>query len=94
VEESPVEMLFREPKHPYTLGLLASIPRLAGRNGGARSRRLAEIPGMVPSLRERPQGCLFAPRCTYATDRCRMESPPLEEKAPGHWAACWESARL
>jgi oligopeptide/dipeptide ABC transporter ATP-binding protein len=94
VEEAPVETLFREPKHPYTLGLLASIPRLAAKDGGARPPRLAEIPGMVPSLSQRPRGCLFAPRCDYAVERCRAEEPPLERKAPGHWAACWESERL
>jgi len=95
VEEAPVESLFRSPQHPYTLGLMASIPRLAPNGDGpAKRQRLAEIPGMVPSLRDRPPGCLFAPRCGYATERCHRERPRLEEKAPRHWAACWESHRL
>jgi oligopeptide/dipeptide ABC transporter ATP-binding protein len=93
VEEASVESLFRAPMHPYTVGLMASIPRLTAA-GVARKHRLAEIPGMVPSLRDRPPGCLFAPRCGYATDRCHRESPPLEQKSPNHWAACWESERL
>jgi oligopeptide/dipeptide ABC transporter ATP-binding protein len=98
VEEAPVESLFRAPQHPYTVGLMASIPRLTANGDGPKSgstrRRLAEIPGMVPSLRDRPAGCLFAPRCGYSTERCHRESPPLEEKSPNHWAACWESRRL
>jgi len=56
--------------------------------------RLAEIPGTVPSLKEPIAGCVFAPRCAYATDRCRAEYPPLEQKADGHWVACWESDRV
>ena len=56
--------------------------------------RLAEIPGMVPSLKEEMAGCLFAPRCGHATERCRRDYPPLEEKTPGHWVACWEADRL
>ncbi|MGQ0663052.1 MAG: ABC transporter ATP-binding protein [Pseudomonadota bacterium] len=95
VEEAPVEALFRRPRHPYTLGLLGSIPRLADALEPARARqRLAEIPGMVPSLREEMRGCGFAPRCAFALERCRRDYPPLEEKAPGHFAACWESARV
>ena len=57
-------------------------------------RRLAEIPGMVPALRKIPAGCIFAPRCAFAVERCRRERPPLEEHAPGHWSACWEQARV
>ena len=56
--------------------------------------RLAEIPGTVPALTRLPQGCAFAPRCAYATLRCQNEYPPLEEKVPGHRAACWESERM
>jgi peptide/nickel transport system ATP-binding protein len=93
VEEAPVERLFARPLHPYTKGLLGSIPRLAEAAGGA-PKRLAEIPGMVPSLKEAMPGCLFAPRCSYATARCTAEYPPLEEKADGHWVACWEWQRL
>ncbi len=97
VEEALVDDLFAHPRHPYTQGLLHSIPRLAAANdaAGAKERvRLAEIPGMVPSLKEEITGCVFAPRCAYATERCRREYPPLEQKTPGHWVACWESDRL
>jgi len=52
-------------------------------------KRLVEIPGMVPSLKDPAPGCLFAPRCTNAGERCAREAPPLERHAPGHWAACW-----
>jgi peptide/nickel transport system ATP-binding protein len=71
------------------------MPRLedAEAEGSAR-KRLAEIPGMVPSLKEELRGCLFAPRCSYAQARCREAHPPLEEHASGHWAACWEARRL
>ena len=93
VEEAAVDDLFAHPRHPYTEGLLKSIPRLEHAQA-AGHLRLAEIPGMVPSLKEEIAGCLFAPRCGYATERCRREYPPLEEKAPGHFAACWESDRM
>ena len=93
VEEAAVDDLFARPRHPYTEGLLNSIPRLA-EAGAAGRPRLTEIPGTVPSLTEEVAGCVFAPRCSYAKERCRREYPPLEEKAPGHLAACWESARL
>ena len=89
--------LFARPRHPYTRGLLDSIPKLGAasraREGVARGR-LAEIAGSVPSLVDAIVGCAFAPRCAYATLRCRTDYPPLEEKAHGHWAACWESDRL
>jgi len=94
VEEAPVRDLFRHPRHPYTLGLLASVPRLGATLGRADPPRLAEIPGTVPSLRDEIKGCPFAPRCVYASERCRREAPPLETKAPAHVAACFESARL
>jgi peptide/nickel transport system ATP-binding protein len=92
VEEAPVDDLFSCPRHPYTRGLLNSVPRL-GAAKGARAR-LAEIPGVVPSLREPIAGCSFATRCAYAVERCRVEAPPLEAKAPGHTVACWEADRL
>ena len=96
VEEAPVDELFARPQHPYTHGLMASIPRLdlmRGEEAGA-SGRLQEIPGMVPALTDLPAGCVFAPRCAYAEDRCRREYPAYEEKRPRHWAACWRSAEL
>ncbi len=93
VESGTADEVFNRPIDPYTQGLLNSIPRLE--DAGAEDRgRLAEIPGMVPSLKEEMTGCVFAPRCPYVTERCRREYPPLEQKAPGHWAACWESDRV
>ncbi|HUH92029.1 MAG TPA: ABC transporter ATP-binding protein [Casimicrobiaceae bacterium] len=96
VEEAPVNALFARPLHPYTRGLLDSIPKLdANRNGGlAGGKRLSEISGTVPSLLEPIVGCAFAPRCAYAAARCRSERPSLEEKAAAHSVACWESDRL
>jgi len=96
VEEATVEELFARPLHPYTRGLMASIPRLGLMRGEttATAERLQEIPGMVPALTDLPQGCAFAPRCAFAQDHCRDEYPPYEEKQPGHWAACWRSNEL
>jgi peptide/nickel transport system ATP-binding protein len=96
VEETSVEELFARPLHPYTHGLMASIPRLDLLRGEAdvRKRRLQEIPGIVPALTHLPPGCSFAPRCPFADDRCRREMPAYEQKRPGHWAACWHSERL
>jgi peptide/nickel transport system ATP-binding protein len=89
VEEADIYELFDRPLHPYTRGLMASIPRL--KSGG--QRRLSEIPGIVPSLREPIAGCAFAPRCPLATERCARESPTLDDHGKGHRAACWEIAR-
>ena len=96
VEEAPVEELFARPQHPYTHGLMASIPRLPLMRGAseAPAERLQEIPGTVPALTDLPPGCVFAPRCEHAIDLCRAEYPPYEEKRPGHWAACWRSRDL
>jgi peptide/nickel transport system ATP-binding protein len=94
VEEAPVDVLFDRPLHPYTLGLLNSVPRLEAAGGAVGRRRLAEIPGMVPSLKEEIPGCVFAPRCAYATERCRREFPPLEKKSASHFVACWEADQL
>jgi peptide/nickel transport system ATP-binding protein len=89
VEEAPVLELFDRPLHPYTRGLMASIPRR--RPGAARARRLQEIPGIVPSLREPIVGCAFAPRCPLATPRCVATAPPLASDGAGHMVACWEA---
>jgi len=86
VEEAPVADLFARPQHPYTRGLLGAVPRL-GTAGGGRTR-LAEIPGLVPSLRQKIVGCPFAGRCESATDLCRTVAPAVAEKRPGHFAAC------
>jgi oligopeptide/dipeptide ABC transporter ATP-binding protein len=95
VEEAPAANLFDNPGHPYTKGLLGSIPHLdaAAKSDGARLR-LNEIKGMVPSLFDLPPGCSFAPRCSFATDHCRGEAPVLTEHRPGHWVACWHADRL
>ncbi len=95
VEEADVGALFSEPLHPYTRGLMGSIPRLAGARGPAqRAKRLKEIPGMVPALSNLPPGCVFAPRCEHAADRCRAEYPDYREMRPGHWAACWYAEKF
>ena len=93
VEEADVLELFDRPLHPYTRGLMASIPR-GKHHGGTSKRRLAEIPGIVPSLREPIPGCAFAPRCSLAGERCSREAPPLVEKGAGHVVACWEADRV
>ncbi len=87
VEEATVGDLFRNPRHPYTQGLLGSMPKLGSSLTGTETR-LAEIPGLVPSLKRKIDGCVFASRCAHATDLCRKVAPGLEEKAPGHVAAC------
>jgi len=91
VEEATVEALFAEPRHPYTRGLMASIPALPA-TGVAPQERLNEIPGTVPSLVKLPNGCAFAPRCKLAIERCRAEYPPLQDWGDGHLAACWRAA--
>jgi len=90
VEEAPVKALFHRPLHPYTKGLLGSVPRLGVASVQAPPR-LAEIPGTVPSLKEPIIGCPFAARCSFATDICRGEMPVFEEKETGHYAACFHS---
>ncbi|HEX2654667.1 MAG TPA: ABC transporter ATP-binding protein [Xanthobacteraceae bacterium] len=92
VEEAPVGALFRNPRHPYTQGLLGAVPKLGSSLTGTTTR-LQEIPGLVPSLMHRIQGCVFAGRCASATDLCRNVAPALETKAPGHIAACHYAAR-
>ncbi len=95
VEEAPVDDLFDRPGHPYTRGLLGSIPNVeVAAHAGPGRARLAEIKGMVPSLARLPQGCTFAPRCGFATDRCRAEYPKLEEYRPAHFVACWHAELL
>jgi peptide/nickel transport system ATP-binding protein len=93
VEEAPVARLFARPRHPYTVGLLGSVPRI-DRAGTAARHRLAEIEGVVPALDQVIAGCRFASRCSLATDRCRRDDPPLEAHEPGHLAACWHADRV
>ena len=92
VEEAPVAELFRSPRHPYTRGLLSAVPKLGSSLADAQTR-LAEIPGVVPSLKQRIAGCVFASRCALAADLCWRVAPALEEKAPAHFAACHFAAK-
>jgi oligopeptide transport system ATP-binding protein len=85
VEEASVKDLYADPRHPYTLGLLQSLPRL----DEGRGRRLASIEGLPPDLIALPEGCPFYARCSYRVDKCQTENPPLEPVAPNHKAACW-----
>ena len=95
VEEASARELFDNPGHPYTRGLLGSIPQLDVAARKTRTRpRLAEIKGMVPSLFRLPPGCSFAPRCAFATDQCTRVVPPLAEHKPGHHVACWHADKL
>jgi peptide/nickel transport system ATP-binding protein len=96
VERAPVRPLFRQPLHPYTRGLLGSIPRLPepGSHPADDREPLEELEGSVPSLRNPPPGCRFAARCPYATARCRDEEPPLVEERPGRFTACFHWERL
>jgi len=93
VEEADVETLFANPRHPYTRGLMASIPALPS-SGTNTEARLAEIPGMVPALTRLPPGCAFAPRCALAIQRCHAEYPPLQDYGGDHLAACWRAAEM
>ena len=93
VEETDVKTLFRHPMHPYTRGLLASVPRLeimTGRDDEV-PERLTEIDGIVPALYDLPPGCAFAPRCPMAIDKCHVEAPVYEQARANHWVACWRS---
>jgi oligopeptide/dipeptide ABC transporter ATP-binding protein len=86
VEQVAVAGLFDDPQHPYTIGLLGSIPKLH-----ETQERLAAIEGVVPNPVAMPQGCRFNPRCPFAVDKCRAEEPPLMQVRPGHLAACWRA---
>jgi len=86
VERASVQTLFDMPQHPYTVGLLGSIPRL-----DADQDRLAAIEGQVPDPLRRPAGCSFADRCPFADAHCRATSPPLQDIGAGHLAACWKA---
>ncbi|MFA1676768.1 ABC transporter ATP-binding protein [Rhizobium mongolense] len=90
IEQATVKDLFDYPMHPYTKGLMRSMPD--PRRG--RQQRLTEIPGIVPSLREPIVGCSFAPRCPFATGFCRENTPSLRDVRPGHSAACWRAEEV
>ncbi len=85
VEIGPVQEIFENPQHPYTRGLLRSLPAIAGE----RPERLEQIEGQPPSLAALPDGCAFAPRCDLAIGQCSSERPPFSHRADGHRAACW-----
>ena len=86
VESAPVAALFADPQHPYTIGLLGSIPRL-----DVDRERLSTIEGTVPSPNNQPKGCRFSPRCPFADRQCREEPPPLRDITAGHQVACWKA---
>ena len=90
VERGTARELYANPRHPYTLGLLRSVPRL----DEPRRAKLDPIPGQPPDLTRLPPGCSFAPRCSFVVDRCRVERPELELVAPDHTTACWEWKKL
>jgi oligopeptide/dipeptide ABC transporter ATP-binding protein len=91
IERGTAREVYGQPQHPYTLGLLRSVPRL----DEPRRARLAPIEGQPPDLTRLPPGCAFAPRCAFRVERCTREAPPLEPVgATGHVTACWESTRL
>jgi len=90
VERGTAREIYATPRHPYTLGLLRSVPRL----DEPRKAKLLPIQGQPPDLSRLPPGCAFQPRCQYAVERCLHEVPPLETIAPGHISACWVAAEL
>ena len=90
VEEAPVKALFKDPRHPYTQGLLGSIPVIGRKE--QTGRRLKEITGIVPSPAQMPQGCRFHPRCTKVMDRCRRQEPPMIHLAQHRRVNCWLDA--
>jgi len=87
VETGPTDVIYGDPKHPYTLGLMSSVPRL----DLPRDRKLSVIDGLPPNLARLPSGCYFHPRCPLATDRCREEHPEMEQLGDNHYAACFRS---
>ena len=90
IERASAAELYARPRHPYTLGLLRSVPRL----DEPRRARLDPIEGQPPDVTRLPPGCAFAPRCAFRVERCTQEAPALESVDPAHLSACWESAHL
>jgi len=90
IERGPAADIYRNPSHPYTLGLLASVPRLDQRRG----ERLVPIKGQPPDLTLLDDGCAFRPRCRFAVERCNQSIPALETVGEAHLSACWERANL
>jgi oligopeptide/dipeptide ABC transporter ATP-binding protein len=88
VERAPTHSVLKNPQHPYTVGLLGSIPKVE-----EDQERLQVIEGTVPNPYQPPGGCRFHPRCLYGKETCREQEPPLDEVEPGHWTACWQSEK-
>ena len=93
VEEAAVRDIFADPRHPYTRGLIGAVPKLGSSLVEGGRTKLAEIPGLVPSLHKPIVGCAFAGRCALATDFCRVVAPAIEAKASGHLVACHYAER-
>ena len=89
-ESGPAADLYRSPRHPYTVGLLRSVPRL----DEPASRRLVPIEGEIPDMADLPHGCAFRPRCRWAVERCATDDPPMLEAGPNQASACWEWERV
>ena len=87
VEEGPTDEVFADPQHPYTRGLMQSVPRLDAKSHEA----LRGIPGLPPDLSNLPSGCTFHPRCPLVTDKCKQQYPDVVQITPNRWAACWET---
>jgi oligopeptide transport system ATP-binding protein len=85
IEEAPIRELYANPQHPYTIGLLGSLPQIQEQG----RKRLYSIEGMPPMLYQKPQSCPFSPRCRWVRDHCRVENPPLENVGENHKVACW-----
>jgi oligopeptide/dipeptide ABC transporter ATP-binding protein len=90
VESGPTDEIYGAPRHPYTMGLIRSVPRL----DLPRNRKLYVIDGLPPHLAHLPEGCAFSPRCKYAIDRCHTERPELEEVGENHLSACFRRNEL
>jgi oligopeptide/dipeptide ABC transporter ATP-binding protein len=90
VESGTAEEIYHNPKHPYTLALLRSVPRMDEKRG----TKLQPVGGQPPDLTKLDEGCSFRPRCAFATDKCARSKPPLDEVGPAHVSACWEQERV
>ncbi|MFQ5567025.1 MAG: oligopeptide/dipeptide ABC transporter ATP-binding protein, partial [Paracoccaceae bacterium] len=90
IESGTAEQIYHNPKHPYTLALLRSVPRM----DQARGQKLQPVIGQPPDLTKLDEGCAFRPRCDFATEQCARATPALETVAEGHISACWEKTRV
>jgi oligopeptide/dipeptide ABC transporter ATP-binding protein len=90
IESGDAVQIYHNPKHPYTLALLRSVPRM----DQARGSKLKPVDGQPPDLTKLDQGCAFRPRCEFAIEQCARAAPALEEAEPGHISACWEKDKV